>query len=133
MTGVMLGRRLRFCRDDRDGEARYEVAAVQDFVQVEGPSWVLLGHVVRGTRSTDSRIAGTRMRRVGKGAVVWRARVPSKQWDHGRDAGMPARELQGCMDHSFRLEWRGETWDRREDAALALAAWYDQSTGGNDG
>lgn len=126
MAGVMSGRRLKFCRDDRNGEERYEVAAVQESVRVDGPSWVLLGHVVRGTRSTDSRIAGTRMRREGKGAVVWTARVPSRQWEGGRTVGLPARELQGCMDHSFRLEWRGETWDRREDAALALAAWYDQ-------
>lgn len=121
--GVLDGRRLKFSPTGADGT--YEVAAVSTS-RVLAPVWVLLGRVVRDRRSTDSRIAGTRLRRPGKGAVVWRAEVPRAQWIHGTGM-MPAGQLQGCMKPGeFRLEWRGQAWDRREDAALALAAWHDQ-------
>lgn len=135
--GVLDGRRLKFTPGSRkvDGEhvvdrSWYEVAAVST-TRVHAPHWITLGRVVRDTRSTDSRIAGTRMRRPGKGAVVWRAEVPREQWGRGA-GGLPRGCLQGdATPGAFRLEWRGESWDRREDAAMALVAWYEQREGGS--
>jgi len=54
---------------------------------------VLLGRIVGGTRSTDTKVAGTRFRRIGKGAPAFyevgdRYRVP---YDRRRDA---ARALE---------------------------------------
>lgn len=93
---------------------------------------VELGEVVRDRRSTDTRIAGTRLRRPGKGAIVWCAEVPRAQWDHPRSqrtgerftnqpktAGQLARNYGG----GYRLENRGQTWDTRAEAAQALIDW----------
>lgn len=88
---------------------------------------ITLGHVIRGRRSTDSKIAGTRLRRVGKGATEWAAEVPRDDWLQNAGDLLPRRQLQGCYDRTYRLEYRGETWDRREDAARALLAWHTQT------
>lgn len=64
-----------------------------------------LGDVLRDTRSTDSKIAGTRLRRAGKGAVCWKAQVPRTEWDYptNRDGdrmkkwGRTAGQLQHCF------------------------------------
>lgn len=116
---VMKGRRLKFTPD---GE-HHMVAAVA-MSSVVDPQHVALGRVVRVRRSTDSKIAGTRLRRSGKGATAWRAEVPREHWD--TSALSPKAQLQGNFGGDFRLEAFGERWDRREDAALALAAWHDE-------
>ena len=108
----------------RVGDDRYSVEA----------GGVVLGHVVRSTRSTDSTVGGRggRLRRPGKGAVVWHAEVPREQWDHPRHsqtnerlASSPrtAGQLAHCYGGGYRLEQFGQRWDRRREAAEALAAW----------
>lgn len=102
--------------------------------EVRYPSGVLgtpdtvLGEVERHTRSTDSRIAGTRLHREGKGAPCWRALVPRSQQRPALGAARaPGRELQSTYHprggNAYRLEWRGQEWDRRADATEALCAW----------
>ncbi|MGH2899873.1 MAG: hypothetical protein ACRDMZ_14460 [Solirubrobacteraceae bacterium] len=127
MAGVMDGRRLKFSPMSWDPR-RYEVAAIA-LSLVDPQPWLVLGEVVRDVRSTDSRIAGTRFRRPGKGAVVWRAEVPREQWDRSGTGAIPAGQLVQRIDRRWELQWRGQAWDRRQDAALALAAWYDQRSG----
>lgn len=122
--GVMDGRRFKFeALEDGDG---YHVSAITTGYVAPLPLHVTLGEVRRERRSTDSKVAGTRLRRQGKGAPCWRAVVPAEQAD--RSGRVPARHLQGTglSIRGWRLEeWRGETWERREDAALALADWFD--------
>lgn len=130
---VMEGRRFRFmATGPRGAPTGYQVEAFPvSRVLGGGP---LLGYVRPDTRSTDSRIAGTRLRRQGKGARVWRAEVPRSQWDHrrGRDGERilstpkTAGQLQHCYGGGYRLEEFGQTWDTRQEAAQALAEWYDQ-------
>lgn len=81
----------------------------------------LLGEVYRITQSTDTRLAGTRLRRVGRGRPGWRARAPVGVGG----ATHTDRELvRGIRD--YRLEGTGHTYDRREDAARALIAWNSE-------
>lgn len=116
MAGVMDGRRLRF------------VAMGQDYAVYAWPPSskgraVYLGRVRRGWRSTDSKLAGTRLRRPGRGATVWHAEVPTEF--HRRQRFEMLSELQGTFNHGWRLEARGQAWDRRGEAAEALIEWHD--------
>lgn len=122
--GALDGRRLRFTRVDDaavGGRGSYEVAAITTGHVGPEPLWVLLGYVTPAFRSTDSKIAGTRLRRSGKGARVWEAIVPLA------DRPRPQlRYLQHQFDGTWRLEpWHGQRWDRRADAAAALVTWHD--------
>lgn len=111
MTGVLKGRRLRITRAD---DSRYDVLAVA------GEVGVLLGQVERITISTDSRIAGTRLRRPGKGRAGWRAIVPRADFDGGRG------ELTMCFVWGhWRVERVGSDFGRRQDAVDALVQWHD--------
>lgn len=111
----MTGRVLRFARTDREGV--YDVASVA-LSRVDPQPYITLGQVERIVVSTDSKIAGTRLRRPGKGRPGWRAKVAGG-------------ELQGNYSGGYRVESvRGQTWDRREDAARALWDYYRQEGGG---
>lgn len=130
MAGVMEGRRFRFAIEPYRRDSYVVMASLPPgSVMTDEPVNIGLGHVLRERRSTDSRIAGTRLRREGKGAVEWSAEVPREQGE--RCSGALARLLveRGAMPGRRRWElepYRGQRWERREDAALALAAWYDQ-------
>ena len=78
----------------------------------------VIGFVERIRVSTDSKIAGTRLRRPGKGRVAWRAIVPVAEREGTR------RELQGTFGGGWRLEWAGHDFDTRREAAEALADWH---------
>lgn len=59
-----------------------------------------IGNVIRSRRSTDSRIAGTRPRREGKGATTWKA----------TPAGGTYLQLLHTFGGGYRLSHRGQEW-----------------------
>lgn len=74
----------------------------------------LLGEVYRITQSTDTQIAGTRLRRAGGGRPGWRARAPVGV------GGATYTDRELAYGH---LRGSGHDYDRREDAARALVEW----------
>lgn len=119
--GVMDGRRFKFeALEHGDG---YYVAAITTGHVGPMPLHVDLGEVRREYRSTDSRIAGTRLRRVGKGATAWSARVLGGGLERSlREVGLSRRAGWQLVAGWSPFRKR---WDKREDAALALADWFD--------
>lgn len=119
---VLDGRTLRFSLRDRDEHCRtYEVLAVGKGAPVS------LGWVERWRESTDSQIAGTRLRRPGKGRWVFSARAFP---DQVTALGYRHYEHYVVIGGSFS---RGEMWltgrrgvgQTRASAAADLVAWHD--------
>lgn len=113
-AGVMKGRRFRF--HSRDGDR----VTVDAWPVSHVLPLVILGEVERVRVSTDSKIAGTRLRRPGRGRYVYRALVPHSERD-----GLK-RYLQRTYPYDWRLEpWTGTDFETRREAAEALAEWHD--------
>lgn len=122
---VLEGRRLRFV-PAREG-AGYDVVA-RPLTGTSELKEVALGFVRRETASTDSKIPGTRLRRVGKGRTVWAAEPPRDE--ASAVGGRGARQIQPRglrhADLTFDIEWRGHHYDTRADAAAILVEWHDE-------
>lgn len=121
-ASVMDGRRWRFV--SARGGAGYDVVAVGAGWD-GGPMEVALGFVRRETASTDSSIAGTRLRRPGKGRTVWRAEVPREEASVVGGGG--ARQLmpRGVSEPRLCVEWSGRDHETRAEAAELLVEWHD--------
>jgi hypothetical protein len=120
---VMEGRRLRFV-PAREG-AGYDVAAVDARTGVETRPEVALGFVRRETASTDTQIAGTRLRRPGKGRTVWRAEVPREEASVVGGGGARQLVQRGVRERTLDVEWSGWNYDTRVEAAELLVEWHD--------
>jgi len=114
--------------EDYIGKPRYIVSAADGTV---------LGSVCQSTRSTDSRIAGTRLRRAGKGAISWFACVPDELRERPTDMPETARicnqiytSIEYGSDGKYAepasgLRMRGKTFDTRKEAVEALLFWVE--------
>lgn len=119
---VMEGRRLRFVA--ARGGAGYDVVAV-GAGKDGGPMEVTLGFVRREVASTDSRIAGTRLRRSGKGRTVWRAEAPRDEASAAGGGGARQLVQRGLSERTLDVEWSGWDYPSRGEAAELLVEWHD--------
>jgi len=120
--GVMEGRRLRFV--SARGGAGYDVVAVGAGMD-GGPMEVALGFVRREVASTDSRIAGTRLRRPGKGRTVWRAEAPRDEASAVGGGGARQLVQRGLSERTLDVAWSGWDYQTRGEAAEVLVEWHD--------
>lgn len=126
--GVLDGRRLRFTRAYTPAKV-WRVEAVTTGHARPLPLSVLLGYAVPRFRSTDTKIAGTRLRRPGKGATEWLAHVAPTLRPSSGGRYLGGHGLSYSPWKLVQHPWQAATWDTRQEACAALAAFYDEVAG----